>query len=166
MTPEPLIRVTLTWPEIELGAFVGTQRLVHRRKTAMTNASRRPDWNVWTGEVEGAQAELAVAKYLNVFWSGTVGEPDAPNDVASYQVRCNSSREYTDTLLRKTDKPDRAYISVLSFMPEFQIIGWLWGSDGFAAGRLYEGDKSRPPCWFVPLTCIQPFSSLPERGYR
>lgn len=160
------IRITLSWGEIALGAAVGTMRLVYRRKNAMENGSARPDWNVWTGEIEGAQAELAVAKHLGLFWSGTVGERAAPDDVGSYQVRCNSSREYDDTLLRKTDKPNRAYISVLSFMPEFHIIGWVWGEDGFRDGRLFEGDKKRPPCWFVPRTKIQPFSTLPERGYR
>jgi hypothetical protein len=163
---EPPIRITLTWPEIELGAKVGTMRLVHRRKTAMGNASRRPEHNAWTGEIEGAQAELAVAKHLGVFWSGTVGEPGAPSDVSCYQVRCNSSRKYEDTVLRPTDKPNRVYISVLSYMPHFGIIGWLWGADGMCAEYEHPGEEGRPPCWFVPRDKLQPFSTLPVSGYR
>ena len=164
--PDPVPSITLSWAEITLGAHVGIMRNVHRKRADMRNDTQRPERNAWTGEIEGAQAELAVAQHLGVFWSGTVGKPGAPHDVGTYQVRCNSSRRWDDTLLRPEDKPDRVYISVLSFMPEFHIIGWVWGADGMREEWLHRGDPDRPPCYFVPRDRIQLLKTLPERGYR
>jgi hypothetical protein len=123
--------------------------------------------NTWTPNIEGACGEKAVAKHLGVYWTEIVGDSKA-DDVAKYQVRTNISRRLNDLCLRPRDPPspirpqDRVYISVLSFLPEFVICGWILGSEGKQEQWLREGSPGRPPCYYVPCSALNPLATLPE----
>jgi hypothetical protein len=120
------VRVRLTWAEVLVAAQVGCMRNVQ---------SLRGNWrpvggcgldDSWTANIEGACGEMVVAKHLGFYWTGALGDPTA-DDAGPYQVRTNASRRLDDMALRDRDKPklDKVFISVLSFLPEFVICGWL-----------------------------------------
>ena len=155
-----MISIRLSWPEVMIGASVGTMRKVHAMKAGLGSADghNQGDWN---SEIDGACGELAVAKWLGLYWSGTVGETKAP-DVGPYEVRTNGSRKYTDTILRpRKVHGDRVYIAVLGFLPVFEIIGWIYARDGMQPQWFRNGSPDRPKAWFVPQTALLPLDMLP-----
>ena len=155
-----MIHIRLSWPEISLAGNVGVLRKVYamQRQLISKDGANQGDWN---SEIDGACGEMAVAKWLGMYWTGTIGETDKP-DVGPYEVRTNGSRKYTDTILRpgKVHK-DRAYISVLAFLPDFEIIGWIMGADATQQQWFRNGTPDRPKAWFVPQTSLQPLHTLP-----
>lgn len=155
--------VTLTWPEVTLGAHVGCMRNIMAQREARIPGANQGLEDTWTGNIDGAIAELAVAKYLGRFWSGHVGEYDQP-DVGPYQVRCNGSRKHDDMILRPRDFEkhwDDVFISVLSFLPKYHILGWKLCSDCKREEWYREGTPGRPKAYFVPRTALGPLEQLP-----
>jgi hypothetical protein len=148
----------LLWPEVHLAAMVGCMRNLVGLRNYQPIAGQ-PLEMLWTAHIEGAAGELAVAKHLNVFWAPTIGDIES-NDVGPYQVRTNSSRRLDDMILRPRDKDERAYISVLSFLPEFVLCGWVYGHEGKQQQWLREGTFGRPPCYFVPRSALRPLEEL------
>lgn len=155
--------ISLTWAEVLTAAYIGTMRNVQSLRGNWTPGADVGVDNSWTPNIEGAAGEMAVAKYLGMYWSGAVGDPQA-DDVGPFQVRTNASRKYDDLILRPRDKPERIYISVLSFLPQFTICGWIGGAEGKQEKWLRDGTAGRPPCFFVPRTSLKPMSLLPRRG--
>lgn len=153
------IEVTLTWAEVLLAASVGVMRNVQSLRNKCDPGTAGVD-DTWTRNIEGAAGELAVAKYLNVCWSGEIGNYRAA-DVGPYQVKTNTSRRLDDLILRDTDPTDSLYISVLSFLPRFVLCGWITGLDGKQECWLREGAPGRP-AYFVPRRLLLPLAELPR----
>jgi hypothetical protein len=154
------IIIRLSWTEVLVAASVGCMRNVQCLRGKWQPGAAQGLHNTWTPNIEGAAGEAAVAKHLDLFWCGAVGDVKA-DDVGSYQVRTNTSRKLDDLILRPQDRDDRIYISVLSFLPEFIICGWITGADGKQAEWLRNGSSDRPPCYFVPRSALHPLATLP-----
>jgi hypothetical protein len=155
------IRVRLTWSEVLIAANVGVMRNVQcLRGNLEPSASMGLD-NTWTPNIEGAAGEMAVAKHFGRYWNGNIGDLKA-DDVGPLQVRTNTSRRLDDLILRPKDRDDRVYISVLSFLPEFVLCGWITGIDGKREEWLREGSLGRPPCYFVPRDALESLADLPK----
>src|SRR5262245_58679562 len=122
------VRVRLTWAEILLAASVGSMRRVQNLKLNSMPGNGAGQHNAWTLDIEGACGEMAVAKYLGLYWGGQVGDYSA-NDVGKFQVKTNTSRQWTDLIIRPTDSDDGQFILVLSFLPDFEVCGWIRGRD-------------------------------------
>ena len=152
------IRVQLTWPEVYLAAHVGSLRNVQSLRDCEPAYGCELD-NTWTYNIEGTAGELAVAKHLNLFWSGAIGNRKA-HDVGGYQVRTNTSRRLDDMRLHPPDKDDHVFISVLSFLPVFVICGWILARDGKRREWWREGSPKRP-CFWVPRRFLRPMAELP-----
>jgi hypothetical protein len=164
------IEVTLTWAEMLIAANIGCMRNVQSlklgrtRTDALTHPFGGMDY-AWSSNIEGAAGEMAVAKHLGLFWSGNVGDLGS-DDVAGYQVKTNTSRKWDDLILRKRNRPDRVYISVLSFIApapgvaKFIITGWINGVDAMQEKYWREGLPGMP-AFFVPRSVLQPLDTLP-----
>jgi hypothetical protein len=154
------MKVRLTQTELMVAAYVGSGRNVQCLTREYTPGAGVGVVNTWTPNIEGAGGEMATAKALGIYYEPIIGNLHA-DDVGPYQVRTNMSRRYDDTCLRPRDKPDRVYIGVLSFCPEFELIGWIWGVDGKLDEWLRPGDPGRPPCFYVPRKKLLPMRELP-----
>lgn len=155
------MRARLTQTELMVIAYVGSGRNVQCLTREYTPGAGIGVANTWTPNIEGAAGEMATAKALGIYWEPIIGNLHA-DDVGPYQVRTNMSRRYDDTCLRPRDKPNRVYISVLSFCPDFELIGWIRGADGKLDEYLRPGDPDRPPCFYVPRKKLLPMSELPS----
>lgn len=159
-----MIEVTLTWAEMLIAANIGCMRNVQSLKLGRGRVDSPAhqfggmDY-AWSTNIEGAAGEMAVAKYLGLFWSGAIGDIDA-DDVGGYQVKTNTSRKWDDLIIRHWNKPDRIYIGVLSFVPKFMITGWVRGSDVMKKEYSREGVPGMP-AFFVPRSALNEMSSLP-----
>lgn len=154
------MRIVLNATELMVAAYIGSARNVQSTLGGAKPSAGMSMSNSWTANIEGAQGEMAVAKYLGRYWVPKVGDR-YNGDVGPYEVRTNGSRKHDDTCLRPDDFDDRVYIGVLSFMPEFEIIGWIWGRDGMAERWLRDGERGRPKCFYVPRSALQPLELLP-----
>lgn len=151
--------IRLTNSELLTGASVGCMRLVQALTKKWNSSHGAGGIDPWISNIEGAQGELAVAKALGIYWQPIVGDPDA-DDAGPYQVRTNCSRRWDDTPLHPGDRDDRVFIGVLSFMPDFDIMGWIWGRDGKRQEWWRDGTPGRPAFW-VPRGKLLPMSELP-----
>ena len=155
------IRVWLTTSELMVAAYVGSARNVQSLMQGWTPAAGVGLCNTWTPNIEGAAGEMAVAKGLGMYWRPIIGDNHS-DDVGPYQVRTNVSRKHDDLCLRPRDRIDRVFIGVLSFLPEFEIVGWITGGDGKQDCWLRDGSADRPQCYYVPRAALAPMSSLPR----
>jgi len=150
--------ITLTWAEVLLAAQVGCMRNVQCLENEWHDRSGDPT-NTWTRNIEGTCGEMAVAKWLNVYWSGNVGDLNAA-DVGDLEVKTNTSRRWDDLMIQRENRTDRNYVSVLSFLPRFKICGWITGAEGKQDKYWREG-KPGQPCYFVPRSDLHPLTTLP-----
>jgi len=162
MIPE---RIELTPAEVQLAALVGALRRHHGLTTGRRDTGS--PYTRWQRDVEGCGGEVALAKALDVFWSGTVGTVRAPYDVGTYQVR--TVARPTDRLILRPDDPLGAiFVLVVGLLPTFRLRGWIRA----AAARRPEwldAPAEREPAWFVPPDALAPLATLPgatRRGLR
>jgi len=148
----------LTWPELLLGAMVGSMREV----SAISN--NRPDKGEmprcpWEGHIEGALAEMFVAKTLGVYWSGNLGDLQAA-DASVLQVR--STKYPTGRLmLHPEDKDDDWFVLVIGDKGAYRIAGCLKAKDG---KRAEYWDETLPaPCYAVPQAAMM---AMPASWWR
>jgi hypothetical protein len=112
----------------------------------------------WDVHIEGAGAEMAVAKQLNIYWEGSVNTFKSP-DLPGIQVRRRSLPHY-ELLVRPCDSKDEVYVLVTGKMPQYRIHGWIRGSDAMQE-RWLKGHGGRPPAYFVPHSSLAPMEDLP-----
>jgi hypothetical protein len=149
--------VCLTWPELLLGCYVGVMRRVNAlRRARQEPYGERPQAS-WNDDINGALAELAVAKHFNVFWSGTVGRVDLP-DVGPLQVRSKNQADHRLVIL-KTDADDKLFISVFVATPECRLCGWFRAGDAKQAEWLLP-DPPKPDRYFVPNSELHSIDTL------
>jgi hypothetical protein len=153
--------VRLSTTEMMVANYVGGARNVQSLVRRWEPAAGVGTANTWTPNVEGAAGEIAVAKILGIYWEPIVGNPLA-DDVGPYQVRTNISRKYDDLCLRAKDRDDRFYISVLSFAPDFDVLGFIRGAEGKRPEWLRDGTVGRPKCFYVPRDALHDLRELPS----
>jgi len=152
--------VTLTWPEMQLATNVGMLRQLSALQ------KMRPDrydkgangLGPFEKHILGAQSELAVAKLLNVFWSGTIGEIDKPDligrDGERLQVR-SRSRGDGELILHPADLDTDKFFLVCATGPQtFNVAGWLFAADG--KRQEYWRENAPWPAFFIPASLCHP----------
>lgn len=150
--------IELTWAEVLLAATTGMHRHVSalRRKLPDKNGHDGAGWNL---HIEGACGEMAAAKALGMFWSGSINTFKDGGDIGrSIQVRTRSRLDY-DLIVRPDDPLDAVFILVLGMAPKFDVAGWILGG----AARREEWLAShggRPEAWFVPRGALNSDMSL------
>lgn len=148
--------VTLTWSELTTAANIAVRRQVQNLAKG-----RKDRWGFcgdgWGVHIEGACGEMAVAKLLNIYWTGNLNRlRDA--DVGKLEVRTRSNHDY-DLLLHKTDDPDASWILVTGKAPVFVVHGWIAGRAGMMKEYWKDPAKGRP-AYFVPKSELEPIESL------
>lgn len=158
------VKRTLMWPQIKKASDVGCDRNIQSLRDNVEPGAGAPLSNSWTFNIEGACGELVVAEWLGEPWTGTVGDYTAP-DVGPFQVRTNTSRMLTDLCIRPRDlrkHRDKVFISVLSFLPMFEICGWIYCYECLNDPKWYRfGDPNRPKCYYVPMGALRDLRTLP-----
>jgi len=156
------VRIRLTWDEILEAALVGCVTNIDSLKRKYVPGNNAPEEENWTFNIEGRCGEKAVAKHFGVYWAAmtNMGNPKA-DDVGPYQTKTNTSRKWDDLILRDSDNIDRNYISVLSFLPDFVITGWMEGTEVKQEKWRREGSPGRAPAFFFPRKLLHPLRTLP-----
>lgn len=157
--------ITLTRVETCQAIMVGALRqllAVETRNARPAHGLAADDdetWNAWDRHIRGACGEFAVAKLLDLPWTG-FGFDRAVCDVGdAYEVRtCSPGRN--ELVVRPKD-PERAiYILAIGSPPTFEIVGFIPGRD--AKQRRYEQDRNRrnAPAYFIPRRDLHAIDAL------
>lgn len=152
--------MTLTWDEMILGATVGVRRRVYALSKGLPQhhgCEASPRWDL---DIEGACGELALAKYLGVYWRSTVGRLDLP-DVGRFQVR-TSRRDNASLLLRPKDEDEQIFVLVTGYSPTYILRGWILAKNGKLEQYLRD-PKTRGPAFFVPQGALVSMDQLKVR---
>jgi len=105
------------------------------------------DWQI---SIEGALAEMALAKHLGLYWSkGKVG----CKDVGPHQCR-SSQRDDRRLILHDRDCDTDRYYFVTGKNGEYWIRGWIMGKDG-KKDEFKDDPCGGRPAYFVPTSVLK-----------
>lgn len=146
--------IELSESEASICCLIGGLRRITSRVDNIVDRHSHDKEKGWGYDIEACGAEMAVAKFLNVYWEGHVRNFHG-HDVAGRQVR-HCVREDACLIIREHDKDEDKFILVVGLIPTFRIAGW-------ELGKLCKQDKwlKNPPpereekSWFVPQTHLR-----------
>ena len=145
-----MITIRLTNSEVMQGAHVGMLRQVEnmqKQRKARYGAGHANDWQL---NIEGALAEMALAKYLNCYWAkGTVGE----KDVGGAQVR-SSPRANARLILHPDDSDDDVFYQVTGVNGVYDVHGWILGCNGKREEFWCDPTGNNRYAYFVPYEAL------------
>ncbi len=147
----PTIR--LTFAEMQIAAQVAIQRVVQNLKVAngqkagddRVNRYGSNDKDIWQRAIQGCFGEMAIAKYLGIYWTGAVGDWSA-NDVGEFEVRCTHHLSGS-LIVHKEDPDDKTFALVCGRGPDFRLPGCIKGAIAKREG-IWRTDTGRPAFFF------------------
>lgn len=139
--------ITLAWHEYAMAAEIGKLRqLASIRRSSKDNHGFAGLG--WSEHIEGACGELAVCKYLGVYWDGGIDTFKGADLGFGIQVRTRS-KHYYELIFRNDDSDDDIYVLVTGQCPTYTVRGFIQGSDARKKEYLRE-HGGRPEAFFVP----------------
>ena len=160
--------VWLEWFEVRQAALVGTERRVRAFARGLTDCNLKTDSDRWDDHINGACAELAVAKYLDMFWSGSIDTIGEGGDVGPYQVR--SSRRQPCWAIRPRDKSGVIFLMVFGRVQSrtngkdkdflLDICGWIGVDEAKRRCPKHSRGNVGPPAWWVTIEDLHPMSTF------
>lgn len=151
------MKVKLEEYEIEMAAFVG----IRRKANSISKKRKSANYNLggWDADVEGALAEMAVGKALNIYWNGSVNTfTNGPNDVGKFEVRSTLNKEGS-LVIRPKDSDSETYILVTGSCPDYELVGWMKGKE--AKNKTYiKNPGNKGIAFFVPQDKLKPMNKL------
>jgi hypothetical protein len=141
----------LTESEVRMAVAVGVQRHIESLKKGLPDKHGHsgPGWDL---HIEGACGELAVARFLGLYWDGSVNTFKDGGDVQQYQVR--TSPQHTHRLIiREDDDPDAIFFFVTGMCPRYKIRGWIRGRDAMR-DKWLDDPHGREAAYFVPAKAL------------
>jgi hypothetical protein len=109
-------------------------------------------------DVNGCCAELAVARYTNLFWCGTVNDVQARDVGGMVDVRSTTQRNH-NLILHPDDDDETPYVLVWTHAPEFDLCGWTFAGDG-KLSEFWRDPTGGRPAFFVPRNLLRPMPEL------
>lgn len=147
-------KVKLNTDELSMATLVGIRRRIESLHAGRKNNHGYSGDDAWFIDIEGACAELALAKFLGLFWDGSVNTFKRP-DVGSIQVRHTKYRDGC-LIVRNPDADDEIHVLVRGEAPNYEIVGWISGKDARKRGKL-RAPSGRPPAYFVDQENLEQF---------
>jgi|LauGreDrversion4_2_1035121.scaffolds.fasta_scaffold301304_3 hypothetical protein len=155
------MKVELNIPEFLNAINIGVLRQCSSLRRGLKDAHGAKSDNGWDMHIEGACGEAAVAKALNVYWSGTVDTFKLGGDLGkSIQVRTRS-KDYYELIVRKDDRDDDIFVLVTGKAPKFNVVGWTFGKNA-KKQEWMQTHGGREAAWFVPQKELHDISSIPK----
>ncbi|MFZ9715901.1 MAG: hypothetical protein ACO3CH_00400 [Ilumatobacteraceae bacterium] len=142
--------VTLLPYEYSTASSVGARRVATAIYRNSANQHGFSKGHGWEEHIEGACAEMAVAKYLDIYWDGSNGTYKLPDLSGLMQVRW-TPYETGKLIVRPADDDYCRYVLVTGRCPDYTIRGYMQGVVAKDPKYLDTlGDKSRPQVYAIP----------------
>jgi hypothetical protein len=153
-----ITEVTLNKYEMVMAAQIGLERklLAIENGHKDNHGFEGPGWNE---DIEGSCGEMAVAKYLGIYWGGGMGEEFKSPDLGDrIQIR-TTPRLDGSLIVRKDAKDDHIYVLVTGEAPTYFLRGFISAADA-KRDEFVRAPNGRPPAWFVPQYALSDISLL------
>jgi len=148
--------VRLSWEDLTYAAHVGVRRRVESLEGKFEPRNGAPKFSptLWSQDIDGAAAELAVALYLDQPWTGERSRAhcDVGQDIQVrhtwYLAGC--------LIVREDDRPGR-YVLVVGHDGSYDLMGWR---DCFAAKQPEWEQQDGNKYWMVPSDRLRRMEEL------
>ncbi len=168
------MEIQLTVSEIMQGALVGIMRVVVCIKNKLKDKAGEDGYS-WERHIEGALAEMALAKHLQMYWGGRGSITSS--DVGDFEVRNTANHGYKLIMhpdprnprhvpLRdgKGDSYESTFWLVTGKMGFYIIQGLISGQDGQRDEFWSEREGGRRSAYFIPQSALTKPQSLLDQG--
>ena len=147
--------IELNANEVLVATYIGSRRNAEAKfRGRKARFPEKVPGELWGFHIEAAHAELAVAKYLGIYWGFGVNTFHVADIVnTKLEVRW-SLRE--DVKVRPDD--NGIIVSVTGSSPTYEIKGWIKAED--AKQDKWKYTKTLPVCYFVPHKELLPIEEL------
>jgi hypothetical protein len=155
--------VILTPTEMLCASQYGCLRQLQNIKNGARPRYGAGEEGAWEVHILGCMAEMAVAKYLNLFWAAAVGDYEALDVGGLVQVRSRmggGEGPKVDLILHPKDGDDHPFVLVYSKPPEFRLAGWIMGSEGKRTDLWGDPAGTGRHAFFVPPGMLKDMASL------
>jgi hypothetical protein len=143
-----MIVVMLTWPEMCMAAVVGVLRQVQNMKRKAQQRYGAPHELSWQQQILGCIGECALAKHLDRFWSGAVGNYEAADVGGHCQVRA-TAHPAGRLILHPDDNDRQPFVLARVDDNRVTLVGWMLGGEGKRDDYWQEPQPGRP-AFLVP----------------
>ena len=155
------VEVKIEWYEMFMAANVGITRRVVSLKNRLKSDLPSYGLDVWGCDIEGAIAELVVAKMTGRYWDGSVNKFKNGGDIGDLiQVRHTLKHE-NRLIVRDADHNDKPFVFVTGRDGLYRVHGWILGRDAKRA-EWREAPINRQPAFFVKQQDLNPIETLKE----
>jgi len=107
---------------------------------------------VWGSDIEGASAEMALAKHLKIYWDCD-RDLDHEGDVGDLHVR--STTHHTGKLLIYDHDPDATFVLMITDLPRVGLAGCINSKIARGHDEWYDDKNFLVPCWAVPQSALE-----------
>ena len=163
--------VLLAWPEIRAAMDIALHRHVYdsAKKLRAKRGATEDFYDGLTLSLPGCLAEIAVAKFLNMYWTGVagIGVPDVGGFIEVRSIR----KDYYGLRFHPEDKDDLPSVLANVKNPEaIEILGWAYGRDAKKDEFWKDPSGKNRPFFLYPQNKLKPMSELfgviYERGIK
>jgi hypothetical protein len=144
------MHVKLTPIEIYQAALVGVARRIDSRQKGLADGAP----GGWQSDIEGALAEMAFAKAMNVYGGLTISNYKGA-DIGDYHIR-SSQHENGRLIIRPDDSLNGKYVLLTGFEGDYIVHGYIHGNEG-RKDQYWMAPNGRPGAWFVPQDALTKF---------
>ena len=144
--------VRLTPLEIAWAAQAGVMRQCQDLRRNKPSIRGECQTAAWQRHIEGALSEYALAKHLNLHWSGQ-GASGAPDVGGRHEVRV-THRDNGRLLLYEYDCDDSPYWLLCGINGTYRVAGWILGVDGKLKKWWRKLREDRHPAYVVPQLAL------------
>jgi hypothetical protein len=140
--------------------FMAGHAALARRISNAINA-RKPAYGAsdeWHMDFIGCMGEVATARHLNLFWSGTVDEFKRKDVGDLVEVRAITDASHS-LLLHPKDGDAVPFVLALVQLPRVVLLGWAFAVAGKEQRYWRELRRGRP-CYAAPQSILRPMRGL------
>lgn len=148
------MKVSLSVAEMRISAQVGIERCLHVIEAGRANMYGEQDDKFWQRHVEGAMGEMALAKFTNMYWNGTIGSVHLP-DVGDLEVRTTEHKDGC-LIMHPKDKNKAKFVLAIGVRGKYEMVGWIFGHEG-KKQEFVRDPNDRVAAYFVPQKALRKF---------
>lgn len=153
--------ITLSWAEMQIAYMIAGQRRIMNMKKKLPGKYGAPETE-GSEELDlvAARGEMAVAKALNLYWTGTVGDYGAVDVGGLVEVR-SRTKNWHSLILHPDDKDELPFVLAdVSNPPQVRLAGWVYAKDGKQEKFWSDPSGKNRPAYFIEQKHLRSMDEL------